>query len=331
VTTNLDRLQRLAALIADEKATAEAQAQQAAQGQDPGQAAPAPAGEAQAQQLEALRAQYAKAEELRGQAMGQVEALRAALAARGKDPVAPAKAAQARIEELRKLFFSVIEHLQQLHRDQGETRDQTASAQAQDDAGRAPLLPGLVGRQGGHHELGQAIADALAEQADAAAQAPEGAAQPGAPSAQALADAAGEVRQAVDSMQDSNTGLTQARDQAQQASYDLQPVLDSQAKAIEHLENALRLLSPPPPPDPKNDQKQDQQKQDQEQGQDQQKQDQQQAGSEKDDKQDQQQQGGQDAQEAARRMQQVRDAEAQRRRDQQERQRTQPDPVDKDW
>jgi hypothetical protein len=314
---NLDRLARMQALIEAEKAKAEAEAAQAGQGQDPGQAAPP--SEQPTEQLEAMRAQYAKAETLRGEALAKVQAMAAALAARGKDPVPPAKEAQAKLEELRTIFFSVIEHLQQLVRDQGETRDQTAAAHAVDDAGRAPLLPGLVGRQGGHVDIGEAIAQALAEQADAAAQA--GAQQPQGqgPSPEKMAEAAQEVRDAVGQMQGATTDLTTARDQAQQASYDLQPVLDTQAKALEHLENALRLLSPPPPPEQQQDQK-DQQQQEQQQDQKDQK-----------DQQQQQQQAGEDADEAARRMQQVRDAEAQRRREQKERERSQPDPVDKDW
>jgi hypothetical protein len=247
--------------------------------------------------------------------------MKAALAARGKDPVAPAKEAEAKLEELRKIFFSVIEHLQQLVRDQGETRDQTAKAHALDDAGRAPLLPGLVGRETGHVDIGEAIAQALAEQADAAAQAGEQPPGQG-PSPEKIAEAAQAVRDAVGQMQEAGTQLTTARDQAQQASYDLQPVLDVQAKALEHLEEALRLLQPPPPPD--QNQQKDQQQQDQQQ-QDQQQQD------PKDQQQQQQQQAGEDADEAARRMQQVRDAEAQRRREQKERERAQPDPVDKDW
>jgi hypothetical protein len=313
--SNLDRLARMQALIEAEKAKAEAQQ---AQGQDPGQGGAPP--EQAAAQLEAMRAQYAKAEQLRGEALAKVQAMKAALAARGKDPVAPAKEAEAKLEELRKIFFSVIEHLQQLVRDQGETRDQTAKAHALDDAGRAPLLPGLVGRETGHVDIGEAIAQALAEQADAAAQA--GQQQPGqGPSPEKIAEAAQAVRDAVGQMQEAGTQLTTARDQAQQASYDLQPVLDVQAKALEHLEEALRLLQPPPPPD--QNQQQDQK--------DQQQQDQQQQQDPKDQQQQQQQQAGEDADEAARRMQQVRDAEAQRRREQKERERAQPDPVDKDW
>jgi hypothetical protein len=314
---NLDRLARMQGLIEAEQAKAEAEAQQAAQGQDPGQGAAPP--EQAAQQLEAMRAQYTRAEALRAEALAKVQAMKAALAARGKDPVPSAQEAEAKLEELRKIFFSVIEHLQQLVRDQGETRDQTARAHALDDAGRAPLLPGLVGRESGHVDIGEAIAQALAEQADAAAQAGQQPQGQG-PSPEKLAEAAQAVRDAVGHMTTATTDLTTARDQAQQASYDLQPVLATQANALERLEEALRLLSPPPPPEQQD--KQDQQQQDQQQ-QDQQDQQQQ--------EQQQQQKAGEDADEAARRMQQVRDAEAQRRREQKERERSQPDPVDKDW
>ncbi len=311
VSKNRARLERMKALIAEEqdKATAPPPA-------DPSGAAPAAPDP---QQLEEQKQLFARAEALRLEADAALVAL-AAVAAGGKGPPAldSAKLAEAKLVELQKLFFSVIEHLKELIREQGETRDDTTSAQAEDDTGRAARLPGLIERQSTHGQVAEAIAQALASQADAAAQqggqggAPQGGAPQGGPTPQALGQAAQEVRSALGSMQDATTTLTQARDQAQQMSYDIGPAIDSQKTAVEHLENALRLLQPP--------------QQDKQDKQDQQNQQQQQ----QPDKQDQQQQQQQSADQQ---LQQVREREAQREREQRERERQAggADPVDKDW
>lgn len=303
---NRERLARLQGLIADELAKVTAEASAPA---DPaaGGAAPDPA------KLEQAKALYAQAETLRVEADAALAAL-ATVAHGGKGPPAleSATAAEQKLVEMQKLFFSVIEHLKELIRTQGETRDDTTTAQTEDDVGRAARLPGLIEREGQHAQLAEAIAQALAAQADAAnqqgAQPPQGG---GGPTPQALGQAATEVRNALGSMQDASTTLTQARDQAQQMSVDIGPALAAQQTAIDHLEAALRLLQPP--------QQQQDQKNDQQDQQDQQQQDQQQK--------DQQQQS------AEQQLQQVREREAQRERDKREREQQAGgnDPVDKDW
>jgi len=260
--------------------------------------------EQQKQQLEQEKQQMTRAEELRGQAASALAALDKALS-RPSDPLPPAKDADAKLTELRKLFFSVIEHLQELIREQGETRDQTSAASGEDDFARAPKLPGLVTRQDGHAELAKAITDALAQQADAAgkhaAQPPQG------PDPKALSGAADEVRQAQGDMADARATLVKARD-SKTTSESLAPGVKSQAKAIEHLENALKLLQPPPKDgQDKNQQQQQQQQQQQKQ---QQKQD------------PQPQQGGAG--------QRARDQDAKRQRDRASRD-AQNEPVEKDW
>jgi len=308
---NLARMPRLQELIADEVAGLAAQeaqlAQQAQQAPPPGagSAAPDPAQQAEQakQAIDQQRQMLARAEELRGQAQTALEQLSKAFAT-NKDPLAPANDADAKLTELRKLLFSVIEHLQQLIRDQGETRDQTSAAHAADPLSREPKLPGLAGRQTGHGELAKAITDALAAQADAAGKAP---AQPqqGGPDPKTLAAAAGEVRLAQGEMSDANRTLAKARD-ATTKSESLEPAVKSQAKALEHLAAALKLLQPP------QDQQQDQDKQqEQQQQQDQQQQDQQQ-----------QKPGGAS--------QRARDEDA-RRQKERRKQESQGDPAEKDW
>jgi hypothetical protein len=308
----LARMPRIKELLADEVTKLEAQGKQieaqAAAGAGSGSGAPDPKQiEAAKQQLEAQKQQMAQAESLRGEADKLIGDLAKAIQA-NKDPVTPAKAADAKLDELRRIFFSVIEHLQDLIRQQGETRDQTSSAHAEDDVTRAPKLPNLVQRQTEHGALAKAITDALAAQADAAQKAQEPQAKQ---QGQAMSAAADEVRLAQNDMADANKMLTKAKDTTNQ-SVSLEPALKSQASALEHLMNALKLLQPPPQQNDKQDQqKQDQQKQDQ-QKQDQQKQQQQQ----------QQQQGGAG--------QRARDDDARRQKERREREGG-GDTVEKDW
>lgn len=318
LSRNLARMPRIQELLADETAQLDEQAAQAAQkagepppGTPPGGLQDPKAAEAHKQQAEQAakqvaeaKQQMARAEELRSEAQVALAALDKALTG-GKDPVAPAKQADVALTELRKLFFSVIEHLKELIREQGETRDQTSAASSEDQFTREPKLPGLIGRQEGHAALAQSITEALAAQADAANQQPQGQGAQGQPDGKALAEAAEEVRKAQGEMGNARGTLVKARD-ATQSSESLKPGVESQGKAIEHLENALKRLQPP---QDKNNQ--DQQQQQQQQDQQDQKQEQQQ-----------QQQGGAG--------QRARDQDAQRQRDRRNAESAN-DPVEKDW
>ena len=307
---NLTRMDRIKALLGDEVAKLDKQGQEldakAAAGAGSGSGAPDPKQvEAAKQQLAQAKQQMAAAEVYRADAAKALGELDGALKA-NKDPLTPAKTAAAKIEELRKIFFTVIEHLQQLLRDQNETKDQTSQANGEDDFTRAPKLPGLAGHQDEHGQMAKAITDALAKQADAGAKA-QGQQQE---QAKAFAAAAAEVRLAQTDMGDAKTTLNKAADPKATQSMSLKPAVDSQTKAIEHLENALKLLQPPP----KDDQKQDKDKQEQQQQQQQQaKQDKKQA--------PQQQQGGAG--------QRARDEDAKRQRDKQKPNAS--DAVDQDW
>jgi hypothetical protein len=319
VGQNLDRLTRLRGLFEDELAVLDAQAAQAGQGQGQGQAAPAP-DQVPPEQVEAAKQQYLQAQGLRSQAEDALTRLRTAMAAGNAAGITEARAASAQamehIEALRRLFYSIIEHLKELLQSQTNTHDQTGSAAAGSEEELASRLRALAEPQGQHAATGDALAQALAQQSDAAAQSPEAAgAQGGADMAKRLADAAQEVTQASAEMHGATDFLRKDADEAQTASVDISPTLQAQQRAMEHLENAIRLLEPP--------QQQEQDQQDQQQ--DQQQQDQQQ--------QDQQQQEQQQAQEmsqqqAQRRLQEIRDREAERRRQQQP---FKPEPVEKDW
>ncbi|MFN0246580.1 MAG: hypothetical protein ACKV2T_06705 [Kofleriaceae bacterium] len=236
---NLARMPRLKELIAEQLANAEKVPPPSDPANDPDAAK---AAEAHKAQIEQAKQQLAMAESLRAGAETALQNLGKAIVANG-DPVAPAKDGEQKLAELRKLFFNIIEHLQQLIRDQGDTIDRTTQANVEDMFGREAKLPDLVSTQARHGDLAKAITEALAAQADAAGK--DGAKpQPGQPDAKTYAAAANEVRQAQQEMADATRVLTTARDDKQK-SHSLEPATKSQDKANEHLKKALELLQPP--------------------------------------------------------------------------------------
>ncbi len=304
---NIARMPRIKDLLADE--VAKLAAQPPPKDDDPGTGQPGLASadkEAKLQQLEAMKQQMAQAETLRAEAEKLIADTQTAIT-KNKDPQTPAKAADAKLDELRRIFFNVIEHLQDLIRQQGETRDQTSTTHMDDDETRRPKLPNLVQRQTEHGQLAKAITEALAAQADAAAKNPNGNDPNAAQQAKNVAAAADEVRLAQNDMTDAQTQLTKAKDTTNQ-SVSLEPTLKSQASALEHLMNALKLLQPP-----QQNQNKDQQDQ----------QDQQQQNKDKQQQQQQQQQQGGAGQRA-------RDEDARRQRERQK-EAGGGDTVEKDW
>ena len=314
---NTSRLTRLEGLLEEEvAAAAQAQPDDASQG-DPEDAEKARVAEAQ---------RYALAEELRGKAQDGLSDLTAEVArlAAGAGDVDRARTAAGTsldaLSELRRLFFTIVEHLRELHADQTETHDATATLQFEGSADAAADLPGDLGytgeRQSAHAVLADALAAALAEQADAAASAqtvdspPQagGDAGSGDP-AERLAEAAAEVRKAGGRMQSAAAALADAVGRAANMTPELEPALGDQTAAIEHLENALRALSPP---------NQDQSGED--------------SGGQQQQAQAQPQQSEEEMsqRQALRRLQAIRDREAERqRRRQQDEAAAQP--VEKDW
>ncbi|MDE0661326.1 MAG: hypothetical protein OXI79_16960 [Gammaproteobacteria bacterium] len=300
IADNQRRLERLKGLLEEEAAAATAEAQDA-------------------QSRSAVESRFELAESLRARA-GDGLANLASSVDDGAVDDARANAAQtlAHLEELRRLFFSIVEHVAALLADQVETHDRTATLQAESSAAMgdefAPAVAAAAERQSRHAQVGDALAAALAQQADAAtAPAPNATGTPAAsadPAAgERLAKAADEVRKAGGRMLSAATILGDGAVRATTMSPDLEPALTDQLAAMEHLENALQELVPP--------------QQRQQQGEERQQGDAQQA----------RPQSGEDEQmsqrQALKRLQAIRDREAerQRRRDGQ----TSPEPVEKDW
>lgn len=295
---NIQRLVRMAALIAEELEQAKAQAAQQAEqaGGDP----PDTSGTEQT---------FAQAEQLRYAAKLKLTAAEATLRAIAagtpkkseEPPLVLATDAQTDLEELRRIFYTIIEHLKELHRDQGETYDQTGTAQAAEDEARALALPPVAEQQAKHAALAEALADALEKQADAAAQSQEdGAAE----EAEKFGNAAAEVRLALEAMKAATNTLSKATEDSATMSVDLSPALEDQPIAIEHIAAAIEILEPPQEQPPQEQDQQDQQQQEEEEI---------------------------SKQQAERRLQEVRDREAQRQRDREKRQAAPGGAVDKDW
>lgn len=302
---NVDRLDRMTALIAEELAQAKAQAVQGqAQAQGAGAGEDATAG---------IQQTYDMAEQFRAAAATSLRELVAQLDTVSKGgrlgdsaaSLALAKDAEQSIEELRRIFFSIVEHLKELHRDQSETYDRTGDAQAlQDDAEKAELLPPLAASQSTHAALADALAAALEQQADAASGSEDPQAKQ---SGEQAAAAAGEVRAALALMKTAVATLDRATKDSANMSVDLSPALEDQPLAVEHIQAAIDILEPP----------QDK-PQDQEQQQDQ-------------DQQQEQEQEEVSKQQANKRLQEIRDREAQRRREKEEEQGAGGEAVGKDW
>lgn len=301
VTRNRDRLGRMQGLISDELQALNASPPQPPQGGPPAdEKGQAEARAAEKQRYELAEAKRKQAEEALGRLatqMGQKNAQLQPTAEEGRK----------HLEDLRRLFFSIIEHLKELHRNQTETLDHTNTAQSQkDEAERRRRAGPLGGEQDRHTAMGKALGEALAAQADQAGQSND----PQAKQAQKpLSDAAEEVRKAHGAMTQAGGLLkpdqaTQSEAQGQSVPLDLEPAMEQQKQALSHIEAALRILEPEPP-------QQNQQKQDQ--------------------KQNQQQEQEQLSQEqAARRLQAIREREAERQR---KKQAPPPssNPPEKDW
>jgi hypothetical protein len=216
------------------------------------------------------------------------------------------------LQALRRLFFSIVEHLRETAQRQAQLNDETEQATAlKKDEDIAKTVGPLSLRQQQLRAITQRIADALNDQAK---QRPDQAAgQQGADPKQLeqYQKTAQQLAEAAKLVADGGTEMQKAGDRLSAEKPDLGAARKSQDEALQKLVEALALLNPPQP-EQQNQQDQDQQGEGQ-QGQQQQQQ--------------QQTQGA----DPSRALQAVRDREAQRRRDRENRQRLTQESVEKDW
>jgi Ca-activated chloride channel family protein len=216
-----------------------------------------------------------------------------------------ASAADEALEQLgalRRLFFSIAEHLRETAEEQLELADQTRGASGP-EALPSPLAP----RQGALARRAGAVADALEEQSRQ-----QGGTLAEEPDAE---ETTRRLRAAGEHVLGAETEMEAATTHLELEPPELEAAVERQDAALQALEQALALLVPP---------QQQQQPQETPQSGDQQ-------------GQQGEQQGEQDATERAedadpaRLLQEVRDREAQRRRERAQRQRAGYEPVEKDW
>ena len=334
-TENLDRMDRLAGEIDSERLRLESQ-----QTEDDNQTTHSDSNEP-SQNADLQRIDLAS--ELAEQARAQMAEVSNGLG-ESVDPESTANSKQAskivveKLTELRRLFFSVIEHLRETARRQAKLNDDTEEqtgiqAESAGESVDAPTVGKLAATQGELQQISVQIAQALRQQAEQQSQTATAnsnmSAEPSEnhtqmPDADTLEEASGLVRQAADQ-------LSIATDQLSAQTPELAKARQPQNEALEFLAEALRRLQPPE----QNQQDQSQSNQSQ-QNQPQQNQDQQQSNhddqqEESEDQQTDQQNKSQPQMDPSRILQAVRDREASRQRDRKQQSRATNLPVEKDW
>ncbi len=301
VERNRERVGRLALLFEDELAEIDEKAK----------AKDAAKGDAKAGAAEKER--YRLAERERSAAASALERLAVAIAgdetplheaAPPTPPLALAQEGLAHLEALRRLFFSIIEHLEELLREEARGRDETATGAAKKEPKeREAALAPLPDQEGRHAALARALAQEL-EKLGASTPPPGkgGQGQPDGPSP--AVQASEETKLGAQAMEG-------ARDHLKSQPPAIEGALTDQKEACEHLARAIALLKPP-----------GESKDQQQQGQDQ----------------DEKQKKGEEQKEqvsreqAARRLQAVRDREAMREAQRRRGDKIPSDPtVEKDW
>ncbi|QDV86461.1 VWA domain-containing protein [Planctomycetes bacterium TBK1r] len=238
-----------------------------------------------------------------------------------------AEAAIETLQDLRRLFFSIVEHLRETAQRQAGINDETeqmAALQSESDSERQRAdAAELASRQNDLSEIAGQIASALEQLADASTDPPAdpgGQAAPVDPQQQEMIQQNAEkAKKAAGLVRESTQQMDKASEQLSREDPQIDQARPPQDLALEKLIEALRELQPPQQDQSNQQQNQQQQQQDQQQQQ-------------SDQNQPQEQNEEQDAQmDPSRVLQAVRDREAQRRRERDQRQRAGQIPVEKDW
>lgn len=155
-------------------------------------------------------------------------------------------AAAATLADLRRLYFTIVEHLQELAAEQSETWDETAEVQAEAIAegvlDESSGLPRIADRQTVHRDRADELQTALAEMAEQAASQEQGP-PTNEDGENAFALASEDMRLASGSMTSATDIL--GRDAAKLAPVDLEPATENQREAIDHILQAIARLQPP--------------------------------------------------------------------------------------
>ncbi len=155
----------------------------------------------------------------------------------GDSKLSESDAANEKLQELRLLFAGIVEHLKVLAKQQAKVTDDLVS--------EIQEFSTLNSRQQQLSQKGEGLASALEKMSEQA--------QVKVAEQKKYTDAAEEVRLGVGDMLDSSDALADADSKSQQMSVDRSPIAASQQQAIEHIEAAIRILTPPKSDDNKQD------------------------------------------------------------------------------
>jgi Ca-activated chloride channel family protein len=219
-----------------------------------------------------------------------------------------------KLQSLRRLFFSVVEHLRETAQRQAQLNDETeqAATLAADDQDLPTKLGPLAPRQAELESISGQIAEALQQQAQQNPAAAAGQQDQDFDQQQQMAEVTRKLSEAASLVAEGQTEMQLAAKQLNDQAPEVETVRAHQDSALQKLAEALALLVPPQQQNQRQQQQQQQSEQEQQQSEDQ----------------SQQPQTGSDP---SRLLQAVRDREARRRREK-EKQRSMPqETVEKDW
>jgi len=177
-----------------------------------------------------------------------------------------ARRAADHLDEIRTLFFSLVEHLRALAREQVDLSDATldaialaATEETDEDVVRAPgtmaRARAIRPQQSGLEERAGAIADVLlAESESPPSEQTEGADE----------QRGARLRRAAEHVARAQLAMQDAEETLEDAEAPLDPVAVAQGVAVEELAAALELLSPPPDPQEQEQEGQDEKEEEQE-------------------------------------------------------------------
>ncbi|MBR4985715.1 MAG: hypothetical protein IKY83_08245, partial [Proteobacteria bacterium] len=244
---NVDRLERLSTLLAKESAKMNQQAMQGAQnGQQ--------ISEEQQQQMQQL---FETAEMLRNQAKEADERLVQKLSEAHAEDIdetavptsisdatwgelsGDAETAKQSLEQLRILFFTVIEHIQELLKQQTATLDKTTDVSTGEASEIEMKLPPVIDRERMHELTAEKLSEVLTKQAESMQN------QPPQQGGQNPAEMAKRYTEAASELQVAATAMRQAQSDLQNENRLFTESIEQQNTAIEHIQKALELLQPP--------------------------------------------------------------------------------------
>ncbi|MBQ9394108.1 MAG: hypothetical protein IJU23_01135, partial [Proteobacteria bacterium] len=147
------------------------------------------------------------------------------------------------LEQLRIIFFTVIEHIQELYKQQTETMDRTTDAASGTDEEKAMKVPPVIERQHTHEAMAGELAEILKKQAEqieqqGAGQQPQQGGPDPAEMAQRYREASSELDAAATVMRQVQTDLSASEPMFTES-------IEEQKTALEHIAKALELLQPP--------------------------------------------------------------------------------------